>query len=100
MPSVTRLTVWWYLVSSRESRVASHEGRLADQVPDLFQKPARAADALVAEVAALLERAQEHQVHPEGVGAPLGDVVVGHDDVALGLGHLGAVLHDQAMRPE
>ena len=54
----------------------------------------------VAEIAALLERAQEHQVHPEGVGAPAGDVLVGDDDVAARLGHLGAVLHDQAVRPE
>ena len=83
------------LVAHQRDRLA-----LADEVPDLVEEPSRSAEAGVAEVAALLERAQEHQVHPEGVGAPFVEVLVGDDDIAARLGHLGAVLDDQPVRPE
>jgi len=55
------------------------------QRPHLLQEPALAHDSRVAEVAAVLEGAEEHQIHPERVRAPLLDVGVGHDDVAARL---------------
>src|SRR6185503_17600281 len=71
-----------------------------NQVPDLVEESPDTDDPGLAEVAALLEGAEEHEVHPEGVGTPLLDVQVGDDDIAPRLGHLGAVLHDQPVRAE
>ena len=71
-----------------------HEG------PHLVQEPPRPVDALVAEVAALLERPQEHEVHPERVRAPARDVLVRDHHVPPRLRHLRPVLHDQPVRPE
>ena len=74
--------------------------RLMGERPHLFQESPDPDDAFVPEVAALLERPKEHQVHAERVGAPLLDVGVGYDDVAARLRHLGAVFHDQTVRAE
>ena len=71
---------------------------LMGQCPYLLQKSPNPDDAFVAEVAALLKRPQEHEVHAERVGAPLLDVGIGYHDVAARLRHLGAVLHDQTVR--
>src|SRR6266540_2595395 len=71
--------------------------RLMHQGPDLLEKPPYADDALVAEIAPLLERAEKHEVHPERVRAPLLDVGVGHDDVAAR--HVPDVPHDSRPVP-
>ena len=68
------------------------------ECPHFLQKSPNSDDALVAEVAALLKGPEEHEVHAERVGTPLLDVGIGYDDVAAGLRHLGAVLHDQTVR--
>ena len=60
----------------------------------------RADDALVAIVTALFERAEEHQVHPHGIGAVLLDQRIRHDDVAAALRHLRAFIDDQTVRAE
>src|SRR5207249_6217433 len=74
--------------------------RLMRQLPHLVQESTDADDPRLPKIAALLERTQEHQIHPEGVRAPLLDVGVGNDDVAPGLGHLRAVFDDQPVCPE
>ena len=71
-----------------------------NEVPDLLEEAPRPAEAVIAEVAAFLERPQEHQIHPEGVGPPLRDVLVGDHDIAARLRHLGPVLHDGAVSTE
>ena len=51
--------------------------RLRDRRPQAVQEAPHAGDPRVAEIAAFLERSEEHQVHAERVGAPLLDVLVG-----------------------
>ena len=101
-PSVTRFLVWFHLTTtgrcssppmavaradwSTRSQTLSRN-RLGPAMPQSRKSPP------------FLERPQEHQVHPEGVGAPPGDVLVGDDDVAPRLRHLGPVLHDQCRAP-
>jgi hypothetical protein len=71
-----------------------------DRVPQPAEEAERALQPLVAEVAALLVRAQEHQVGAERVGAPLLDVAVRDHDVAAALRHLRAFLDEQAVLAE
>src|SRR5215213_762502 len=75
-------------------------GGFGDQAPGPVGEPLDAGQAGVAPVAALLERGHEQQVHAQGVGPDPGDVVVGDDHVAAALGHLGAVLAQEAMQPD
>ena len=68
--------------------------------PDLVEEPADAGDALIPEIPTLLVRAEEHEIHPERVGAPPLDVGVGSDYVAARLRHLGTVAYYGAVCAE
>ena len=59
-----------------------------DHPPGPAQEPVNALDALHAPGLDGLQRAHEHLVEPQAVGAILGDDVVGVDHVAPALGHL------------
>ena len=74
--------------------------RVDHREPQAVEETANAGDARVAEVPAFLEGAEEHQVHAERIGAPLLEVLVGDDDVALGLRHLRAVADDVTVGAE
>src|SRR5436190_434438 len=75
-------------------------GGLVRACPHLVEEPPDPDDAGIAEVPALLEGAEEHEVHAERVGSPLLEVLVGDDGVAPRLGHLGPVLHDHPVGAE
>lgn len=62
-----------------------------EQSPGAAEKPIDAFDAFGAPRLAVLQRAHEHFVEAEGVGAVFLQNVVGVDDVAAGFGHLLAV---------
>ena len=68
--------------------------------PEPVEEAPHAGDALVAEVAALLERPQEHQVRAEGVRAPLARCTRRGSRRCPALRHLRAVADDQPVRAE
>ena len=70
---------------------AGHLGELVDEPPDARQEAPHALDALVGPLEVLLGRRHEQDVGAQRVGAEPLDDVLGRDDVALGLGHGGAV---------
>src|SRR5438876_3427553 len=70
------------------------------QRPYLVEKPPDAGDAFIAEITALVERPEEHEIHAERVRTPLLDVGIRDHDVAARLGHLRAVLDDEPVRPK
>ena len=74
--------------------------RIAHGGPEAVEEAPHAADPRVAEVAPLLEGAEEHQVGAEGVGTPLLEVLVGVHHIPLRLRHLGALADDQSVRAE
>ena len=75
-------------------------GQAADQRPEALQEAVAAGDAAVGPLGVVLGRPQEQHVEAQRVGAVARDQLVGRDDVALRLGHLGAVLVDHALREE
>ena len=75
-----------------EARLVEHEA------PDAVEPAPDTGDAFDAEGATFVPGADEHEVTAEGIGAVAGDVLVGGDDVAAGLGHALAVRpHDLAL---
>ena len=70
------------------------------QLPNSLQEPADAQNSGIPEIAALLERREEHQVHPQSVGAEFFDVFVGIDDVALRLRHLRSLFNKKTVSAE
>ena len=64
------------------------------------EEPFDADDAVVGEVASLFPRGSEQQGAAQHVCAVGVDVVVGGDDVAAALGHLGAVVDDHAAKAD
>ena len=68
--------------------------------PDAIEEAAHAGDAAVAIVAAFLILAEEHEVGAQRISAPALDQLVGVDDVAFRLRHLGAFANDHAMGTE
>ena len=81
-------------------RGAIRRAGLVHGTPDLVEESADAGDALIPEIPTLLVRAEEHEIHPERVGAPALDVLVGSHYVATRLRHLGAVPHYGAVCAE
>ena len=71
-----------------------------EQPPGALGEPHDAGESRIAEVAAHLPVAAEQEVHPQVVGAVARDVLVGVDDVAAALGHLRALLHQQAVEQQ
>ena len=97
MSSVTFAIVWCtsaLLLARRRDvgerrRVAAVVGVGAgDEPPHAVQEPVHALDAARVPRLHLLERAHEHLVEPERVGAVPRDDLVGVDDVAAALAHL------------
>src|SRR5687767_11327080 len=73
---------------------------LEDRRPQAVQKAPDAGDAGVAEIAALLEWTEEHEVGTKRVRSPLANVLVRHHDVAAALRHLRTLAHDHSVRTE
>ena len=108
-PSVTRAIVW--CVSAGAARASTRGSRrrrrrpararrgahAVHEPPDAVQEAAHPLDALVAPVEIALGRRREEREEPRRVGAVALDEVVGVDDVALRLAHLGAVLDDHPL---
>ena len=97
MSSVTFAIVWCTsaLLLARRRRVGERRRVAAvvgvgagDEPPHAVQEPVRALDAARVPRLHLLERAQEHLVEPERVGAVPRDDLVGVHDVAAALAHL------------
>ena len=75
-------------------------GVTLEQVPDAVRPAGYAVDARVGPVATLVPGAEEHEIGANDVGAKGFDVLVGADDVAAGLAHLGAAGDDGALVKE
>ena len=75
-------------------------GVAADVAEDAAEEAVGALGSGVGPVHVFFGRSGEEFEDSAGVGAELGDHVVGADDVALGLGHLGAVADDHALREQ
>ena len=107
MSVVTRWMVSWIVRRKARPGAERSDGRAEasrergpmrlEEAPHAVQEAEGALHPLVAPLEVLLGRGHEELEHPTGVGAVGDDEVVGAHDVALGLRHLGAVLHDHAL---
>ena len=86
--------------AGRRRRAGQRRRQVIDDAPDAAEEPERAFEAGVGPLDFLLRRRDEHHVQPQRVGAELADHVVRIDDVALRLGHDGAVLQHHALRQQ
>jgi hypothetical protein len=74
--------------------------RLGTEAPDASEESLDPDDASVREIAPLIPRSDEQQVHAGDVGAVLGDVAIGVHDVPPALAHLRAVLGEHPVEPK
>ena len=69
-------------------------------LPETVEEARRSKHAIVGPFLVLVGRPHKEHVHAQSIGAVAIDDRVGGDDVALRLGHLGAVLVDHPLRKE
>ena len=95
--SVRRLTA---RCSGRMSTPSPGWGANGGEAPDAVQEAGHADQVGVREVVVLVVRPHEEEVGAEGVGADAVHILVGVDDVAPVLAHLGAVLRQEAVQAQ
>ncbi len=81
------------------ARVAGREANrvLGDEAVEAREETVDALHSLVLPVEVAIRRGGKQRVETRGIGAVAGHHVIGRDDVAQRLGHLGAVLDDHAL---